>query len=37
MLQNVEGMCAYNKHGLTDSKNDQLVLSLKGIYQKYFK
>ena len=37
MVQHVEGMRAYSKHGLSDSKNDQLVLSLIGIYQKYFK
>ena len=34
-----EGMCAYRKYGLSDYKNGQLelVLSLIGIYQKYFK
>ena len=39
MVQHMEGMRAYSKHGLFDYKNDQLeiVLSLIGIYQKYFK
>ena len=37
MVQHVEGMRAYSKHGLSDSKNGQLVLSLIGIYQKHFK
>ena len=36
MVQHVEGMRTYSNHGLSDSKNDQLVLSLIGIYQKYF-
>ena len=37
MVQHVEGMRGYSKHGLSDSKNRQIVLSLIGIYQKYFK
>ena len=39
MIQHVKGMRAYSKHGLLDYKNGQLefVLSLIGIYQKYFK
>ena len=30
MVQHVEGMRAYSKHGLSDSKNGQLLLSLIG-------
>ena len=37
MVLHVEGMRAYSKHGLSDSRNGQLVLPLIGIYQKYFK
>ena len=37
MFQHVDGMSAYSKHGLSDSKNGRLVLSLIGVYQKYFK
>ena len=37
MVQHVEGMCAYSKHGLLDSKNGELVLSLIGVYQKCLK
>ena len=39
MVPYVEGMRAYSKHGLSDYKNGkrELVLSLIGIYQKYFK
>ena len=32
MVEHVEGMQAYSKYGLSDSKNCQLVLSLIGIY-----
>ena len=37
MVQQVEGISAYSKHGLSDSKNGQLVLSVIGVYQKYIK
>ena len=37
MIEQVEGMWAYSKHGLSDSKNCQFALSLIGIDQKCLK